>query len=57
MLAHAMAHASGARLFDISPRRVEGKYAGKAVTVMLHMVRFCSFIRDMCTHAMKQPAR
>ncbi len=40
MLAHAVAHASGACLFDISPRRVEGKYAGKAVTMMMHTVRF-----------------
>ena len=57
MLAHAMAHACGARLFNISPRQVEGKYAGKAVTMMLHMVRFHYMIRAMCTHAMKHPAR
>lgn len=38
MLAHAMAHASAARTFNISPRNVDGRYAGKAVSLMVHMV-------------------
>ena len=44
MLAHTVAHASGARLFNISPRHTDGKYAGKAVTMMLHMVSTWEFI-------------
>ncbi len=42
MLAHAVAHEAGAHFFDISPRLTDGKYIGKAVSMMLHMVRgFC----------------
>ena len=41
MLAHAMAYASGARTFNISPRNVEGRYSGKAVSLMMHMVSSC----------------
>ena len=39
VLAHAIAHEARACFFDISPRMTDGKYAGKAVTMMLHMVR------------------
>ena len=47
MLAHAMAHASGARLFDVSPRRVDGRYTGKAVTMVMHMVSsYCLCTRN-----------
>ena len=38
MLAHAVAHESGAHLFNISPRLTDGKYPGKDVTTMVHMV-------------------
>ena len=54
MLAHSMAHASGARLFDISPRHVDGRYAGKAVTMMMHMVSF-NIVHPACP--MTQPRR
>ena len=39
MLAHAIAHEAGAQFFDISPRLTDDKYTGKAVPMMLHMVR------------------
>ncbi len=38
MLAHAIAHESGAHLFDISPCLTDGKYPGRAATMMMHMV-------------------
>ena len=46
MLAHAIAHEAGAHFFDISPRLTDGKYTGKAVSMMLHMVR----ILYLCRH-------
>lgn len=52
MLAHAIAHESGACLFDISPCVTDGKYAGKAVTMMMHMVStFCLVHLCCCVYA------
>ena len=34
----AVANLSGANLFDLSPRNTDGKYPGKNVTMMIHMV-------------------
>ena len=33
-----MANLSGANLFDLSPRNTDGKYPGKNVNMMIHMV-------------------
>lgn len=41
MLAHSIAHLSGANLFNISPRNTDGKYPGKQVAMMIHMVWDC----------------
>jgi hypothetical protein len=34
----AVANLSGANLFDLSPRNTDGKYPGKNVNMMIHMV-------------------
>lgn len=34
----AIANLSGANFFDISPRNTDGKYPGKNVAMMVHMV-------------------
>ena len=47
MLAHAIAHESGARLFNISPRFTDGKYPGKAATMMMHIVRPSHLPREL----------
>lgn len=49
MLAHAIAHEAGALFFDISPRLTDGKYIGKAVSMMLHMVRMIHLCRHWNT--------
>ena len=41
-MCHAIAHATGATLFDLSPRNTDGKYPGKTVAMMVHMVS-CSY--------------
>ena len=38
LLTHAVANSTGATFFNISPRNTDGKYPGKAVALMLHMV-------------------
>lgn len=38
LLANAVAHEAGATLFDLSPASTQGKYPGKEVAVMVHMV-------------------
>lgn len=38
LLTHAVANLSGANLFDLSPRNTDGKYPGKNVNMMIHMV-------------------
>ena len=38
MLAQAVANLSGATWFDLSPRNTDGKYQGKQVALMIHMV-------------------
>ena len=37
-LCQGIAHTSGANFFDISPRNTDGKYPGKTVALMIHMV-------------------
>lgn len=37
-MCHAIAYATGANLFDLSPRNTDGKYPGKTVAMMVHMV-------------------
>lgn len=36
--AQAIANLSGSNFFDISPRNTDGKYPGKNVAMMIHMV-------------------
>ena len=38
-LARAVAYGAGATVFDLSPRRVNGLYPGKAVSMLVHLVR------------------
>mmetsp|Transcript_33907 Transcript_33907/g.75181 ORF Transcript_33907/g.75181 Transcript_33907/m.75181 type:complete len:829 (-) Transcript_33907:621-3107(-) len=38
LLSHAVANLSGANFFDLSPRNTDGKYPGKNVNMMMHMV-------------------
>ncbi len=38
LLTHAVANLSGANLFNLSPRNTDGKYPGKNVNMMMHMV-------------------
>lgn len=40
-MCHAIAYAAGANLFDLSPRNTDGKYPGKTVAMMVHMVCCC----------------
>ena len=47
MLAHAIAHESGGRLFNISPRLTDGKYPGKAATMLMHIVSPSHLFREL----------
>lgn len=38
-LCQSIAHAAGANFIDLSPRNTDAKYPGKAVALMMHMVR------------------
>lgn len=38
LLSHAIANLAGANFFDLSPRNTDGKYPGKNVNMMIHMV-------------------
>ncbi|KAG1669632.1 hypothetical protein FOA52_010792 [Chlamydomonas sp. UWO 241] len=38
LLTHAVANLAGANLFDLSPRNTDGKYPGKNVNMLIHMV-------------------
>lgn len=38
LLAQAVAHQAGATLFDLTPSKTDGQYAGKAAALMVHMV-------------------
>lgn len=37
-MSHAVANLAGANLFDLSPRNIDGKYPGKNVNMLVHMV-------------------
>lgn len=38
MLAQAVAWSTGSNFFDITPKNTDGKYTGKQVSLMIHMV-------------------
>merc|ERR1719446_8407 len=38
LLSYALANAIGANFFNISPRNTDGKYPGKSVSLLTHMV-------------------
>lgn len=38
LLSSAVVHQAGATMFDLSPAATDGKYTGKQVALMVHMV-------------------
>lgn len=46
LLTQAIAHEAGANVFDLSPRNTDGKYQGKQVSLLIHMVFYRSTATD-----------
>ena len=56
LVCQAVAHLAGANFFNLSPRNTDGKYPGKAVAMMTHMVCCLSASRGLGTVPLLLPA-